>query len=255
MTLRMFDLSGRRALVTGSSQGLGLALARALASAGAELVLNGRDPDRLAAARASLEAEGHTARAMAFDVTDEAQVAEAIARIEAELGPIDILVNNAGMQVRAPLDDFPVESWRALMRLNLDSVFLVSQAVARPMIARGRGRIINIASVQSALARPSIAPYTASKGAVAMLTKGMCADWARHGLQINAIAPGYFRTEMNRALVEDADFTAWLTARTPARRWGEPAELAGAAIFLASDAATFVNGQILYVDGGITSVL
>lgn len=255
MTLRMFDLSGRRALVTGSSQGLGLALARALASAGAELVLNGRDPDRLAAASASLEAEGHTARAMAFDVTDEAQVAEAIARIEAELGPIDILVNNAGMQVRAPLDDFPVESWRALMRLNLDSVFLVSQAVARPMIARGRGRIINIASVQSALARPSIAPYTASKGAVAMLTKGMCADWARHGLQINAIAPGYFRTEMNRALVEDADFTAWLTARTPARRWGEPAELAGAAIFLASDAATFVNGQLLYVDGGITSVL
>ncbi|MFO1104836.1 MAG: SDR family oxidoreductase [Amaricoccus sp.] len=255
MSLRMFDLSGRRALVTGSSQGLGLALARALASAGAELVLNGRDPDRLAAARTSLAAEGHTARAMAFDVTEEAEVAEAVARIEAELGPIDILVNNAGMQIRAPLDDFPVESWRALMRLNLDSVFLVSQAVARPMIARGRGRIINIASVQSALARPSIAPYTASKGAVAMLTKGMCADWARHGLQINAIAPGYFRTEMNRALVEDADFTAWLTARTPARRWGEPAELAGAAIFLASDAASFVNGQTLYVDGGITSVL
>lgn len=255
MGLGMFDLSGRRALVTGSSQGLGLALARALAGAGAELVLNGRDPERLARARAGLEAEGRTAHAMAFDVTEATEVAEAVARIEAELGPIDILVNNAGMQVRAPLDEFPVDSWRALMRLNLDSVFLISQAVARPMITRGRGRIINVASVQSALARPSIAPYTASKGAVAMLTKGMCADWARHGLQINAIAPGYFRTEMNRALVADADFTAWLTARTPARRWGEPDELGGAAVFLASDAASFVNGQILYVDGGITSVL
>lgn len=248
---RLFDLGGRRALVTGSGQGIGFALAEGLAAHGATVVLNGRDPGRLAAAAERLPG----AAVAAFDVTDPDAVAEGVARIERAEGPIDILVNNAGMQFRAPLEDFPVEAWKRLIETNVSSLFYVGQAVARGMIARGRGRIINIASVQSELARPGIAPYTASKGAVRNLTRGMCTDWARHGLQVNAIAPGYFRTPLNRALVEDADFTAWLAKRTPAGRWGEVDELVGAAVFLASDAASFVNGHTLYVDGGITASL
>ena len=171
------------------------------------------------------------------------------------VGPIDILVNNAGIQRRGPLEDYPEETWRELMSANLDSVFYVSQAVARGMIKRKRGRIINIGSVQCELARPNIAPYTASKGGVKMLTKGMATDWGKHGLRVNAIAPGYFRTELNKALVEDDKFSAWLTGRTPMGRWGEVDELIGAAIFLASDASSFVNGHVLFVDGGITACL
>jgi gluconate 5-dehydrogenase len=254
MAAQQFDLTGRRALVTGSSQGIGLALARALAEAGARVVLNGRDEARLEAAAEALRGEGAAVETAAFDVTDEAAVEAAVAEIEAG-GALDVLVNNAGMQFRTALEDFPAERWREIMRVNVESVFLAGRTVARGMIARGRGRIINIGSVQSELGRPSIAPYAASKGAVKMLTRGMCADWARHGLQVNGIAPGYFRTPLNRALVENADFTAWLKARTPAGRWGEVEELGGAAVFLASDAASFVNGQMLYVDGGITAVL
>ena len=188
-------------------------------------------------------------------MTDPAAIAEAVVRIEAEVGPIDVLVNNAGIQRRGPLEDYPEETWRELMRANLDSVFFVAKAVARGMISRKRGRIINIGSVQSELARPNIAPYTASKGGVKMLTKGMATDWGRHGLRVNAIAPGYFRTELNKALVEDEKFSAWLTGRTPMGRWGDVEELVGAAIFLASDASSFVNGHILYVDGGVTACL
>jgi len=249
-----FDLAGRRALVTGSGQGIGFALARGLAEAGASLVLNGRDAAKLDRAAETLRAEGHSVEAAAFDVTDQAAVADAIGRIAAA-GPIDILVNNAGIQRRGPLDTFPAETWHEVMRTNLDSVFYVGQQVAQRMIARGRGKIINVCSVQSELGRPSIAPYAASKGAVKMLTKGMCADWARHGLQINGLAPGYFATELTKTLVEDAAFTAWLAARTPAGRWGRVEELAGAAVFLASAASDFVNGQIIYVDGGMTSVV
>jgi gluconate 5-dehydrogenase len=250
----LFDLTGRRALVTGSSQGIGLALAEGLAAYGAAVVLNGRDPARLEAARDRLAAAGHAVATSAFDVTDPTEVAEAVARIEAE-GPIDILVNNAGQQHRAPLEDFSHDRWDALFATNVTAVFFVAQAVARHMIPRGRGRIVNIASVQSELARPGIAPYTATKGAVRNLTRGMCADWARHGLQINAIAPGYFRTPLNQALIEDPAFDAWLRARTPAGRWGEVKELVGAAVFLSSDAASFVNGHTLFVDGGITTSL
>lgn len=249
MTFPLFDLSGRRALVTGSSQGIGLALAEGLAAHGATVILNGRDPDRLAKAAADLGAS-----TAAFDVTDPASVARAVAEIETE-GPIDILVNNAGIQHRAPLEDFPIDRWRALLETNVSSLFYVGQAVARGMIARGRGKIINIASVQSELARPGIAPYTAAKGAVRNLTRGMATDWARHGLQVNAIAPGYFRTPLNQALVDNPDFSAWLAARTPAGRWGEVGELIGAAVFLASDASSFVNGHTLFVDGGITTSL
>jgi gluconate 5-dehydrogenase len=250
-----FDLAGRRALVTGSGQGIGFALARGLAEAGARLVLNGRDADKLDRAAEMLRAEGHAVDCMAFDVTNQPAVAHAIGQIEASLGPIDILVNNAGIQRRGPLETFPAETWHAVIRTNLDSVFYVGQQVAQRMIGRGRGKIINVCSVQSELGRPSIAPYAASKGAVKMLTKGMCADWARHGLQINGLAPGYFATELTKTLVDDAAFTAWLSARTPAGRWGRVEELAGTAVFLASAASDFVNGQIIYVDGGMTSVV
>lgn len=251
MSVQLFNLKGRRALVTGSSQGIGLALARGLAEAGADLVLNGRDAGKLAAAAA--EVPGATT--LAFDVTDHEAARAAIDRFEAETGPIDILVNNAGMQHRAPLEDFPAAAFEKLLQTNIASVFHVGQACARHMIGRGRGKIINIASVQTALARPSIAPYTATKGAVGNLTKGMATDWARHGLQCNAIAPGYFDTPLNAALVADPQFSAWLEKRTPAGRWGNVEELVGAAIFLASDASSFVNGHILYVDGGITASL
>jgi gluconate 5-dehydrogenase len=248
MGLKLFDLTGKRALITGSSQGIGLALAKGLAEAGAQVVLNGRDGAKLAQAAAQIDG----AQLLAFDVTDHAAVRAAVDGFEAQVGPIDILVNNAGMQHRGPLEEFPPEAFERLLQTNIASVYHVGQAVGRHMIARGRGRIINIASVQSALARPGIAPYTATKGAVANLTKGMATDWARYGLQCNAIAPGYFVTPLNKALVDDPAFTAWLEKRTPAGRWGQVEELQGACIFLASDAASFVNGHILYVDGGIT---
>ncbi len=251
----LFDLAGRRALVTGSSQGIGLALARGLAEAGAAVALNGRDAAKLEAAAAALAAEGHDVATLPFDATDHAAVRAAVDGFEAGVGPIDILVNNAGMQHRAPLEAFPAEAFERLMRTNVSTVFNVGQACALHMIARGAGRIINIASVQTALARPGIAPYTASKGAVANLTKGMATDWAPHGLNVNAIAPGYFDTPLNAALVADPAFSAWLEKRTPAGRWGRVEELVGACVFLASDAASFVNGHTLFVDGGVTASL
>lgn len=251
MSLALFDLTGRTALITGGSQGIGFALAQGLAAAGARVILNGRDAAKLAAAAARIPG----AETLPFDVTDHAATRAAIDGLEAAGTALDILVNNAGIQHRAPLEDFPPDAFDRLLQTNVASVFHAGQAAARHMIARGRGRIINIASVQSALARPSIAPYTATKGAVANLTKGMATDWARHGLTCNAIAPGYFDTPLNAALVADPAFTAWLENRTPACRWGKVEELQGACIFLASDAASFVNGHILYVDGGITASL
>ena len=251
----LFSLSGKRALITGSSQGIGLALAHGLTDAGAALVLNGRDTAKLAEAAMSLRSKGATVHELAFDVTDHPGVLKAIDGFEADSGPIDILINNAGMQHRAPLEDFPPDAFEKLLQTNIASVFHVGQACARHMIARGAGKIINIASVQTALARPGIAPYTATKGAVGNLTKGMATDWAKHGLQCNAIAPGYFDTPLNAALVHDPEFSAWLEKRTPAGRWGKMEELVGACVFLASDASSFVNGHTLYVDGGITASL
>lgn len=255
MSLDIFSLAGKRALVTGSSQGIGLALAEGLARAGARIILNGRHLEKLQSAKRSLEAKGIVSSAAQFDVTNEEDVSAAVSYIEREQGPIDILVNNAGMQFRTPLEDFPLEKWRELMRVNVESAFIVGKAVAKGMIARRQGKIINISSVQSELGRPTIAPYTATKGAIKMLTKGMCADWAKHGIQVNAIGPGYFKTPLNQALVDNPEFSSWLEKRTPAGRWGTTDELIGAAIFLASPASSFVNGHILYVDGGITSVL
>jgi gluconate 5-dehydrogenase len=251
----LFSLSGRIAVVTGSSAGIGFALALGLGRAGATVVLNGRQPDKVAHAAQKLRGEGLSVREMPFDVTDSSAVRAAIEQIESTIGPISILINNAGMQRRGPLEDYPEETWHELMRTNVDSVFHVGQAVAKRMIPRGRGKIINICSVQSELGRPSIAPYTTTKGAVKMLTKGMAIDWGKHGLQVNGIGPGYFKTELNQALVDDPAFSDWLIARTPSRRWGELEDLIGAAVFLASDASNFINGQILYVDGGVTASL
>ncbi|WP_429301093.1 glucose 1-dehydrogenase [Paraburkholderia sp. GAS199] len=253
--LNLFDLSGRRALVTGSSTGIGYALARGLAAAGAEVVLNGRNEERLAEAVGRLRAEGAKVHAAGFDVTSADDVDAAIGAIERDIGALDILVNNAGMQRRAPLEQFSHAQWQELMKTNVDSVFLVGQSVARHMIGRGRGKIINICSVQSELGRPNIAAYTASKGAVKMLTKGMAIDWGQHGIQVNGLGPGYFKTELTEALVNDETFNNWLIGRTPSRRWGEVDDLVGAAVFLASNASNFVNGHILYVDGGVTATL
>ena len=248
MSHPLFSLAGRRALITGASQGIGLALAQGLAQAGAQVVLNGRDPTCAEAAAATIPG----AETLVFDVTDHAAVRAAVDGYEARGKPIDILVNNAGIQHRAPLEDFPPEAFEHLLQTNIASIFHVGQAVARHMILRGQGKIINLASVNAAVARPTIAPYTATKGAVANLTKGMAADWARHGLNCNAIAPGYIETPLNAPLLSDPAFTDWLKQRTPAGRWAQPQELQGACIFLASDAASFVNGHVLYVDGGIT---
>lgn len=250
----LFNLAGRRALVTGSATGIGYAIAAALGGAGAKIVLNGRSEDRLVAAAALLEAKGVKVETARFDVTNPAEVTAAVREIEAD-SSIDIVVNNAGIQRRGPLERFNDDHWRELMATNVDSVYYVSKAIAPGMIRRGRGKIINIGSVQCEHARPGIAPYTASKGAVRNLTRGMCADWARYGLQINAIAPGYFQTHLNKALADDPAFDTWLRGRTPAQRWGRLEDLHGLAVFLASDASNFVNGQTIFVDGGITSVL
>lgn len=255
MTLQMFDLTNQRALITGSSQGIGFALARGLAGAGAEIVLNGRDEAKLSAAADELRKGGATVHQLSFDATDHEAVKAAVDGFEAATGPIDILINNAGMQHRCELHNFPADAFERLLQTNVASVFHVGQAVARHMIERGKGKIINIASVQTSLARPGIAPYTATKGAVGNLTKGMATDWAQYGLNCNAIAPGYFDTPLNAALVADDEFSAWLAKRTPAGRWGDVDELVGAAVFLSSAASSFVNGHTLYVDGGITASL
>ena len=251
----LFDLTGRVALITGSSRGIGLALARALASAGARVVLNGRDPATLAAASALLAAEGVVTAVSAFDVTDEPGATAAIAALERDVGAIDVLINNSGITVRAPLEDFDTADWERIMATNLTGAFKVGRAVARHMIPRRRGKLVNVCSINSELARYSITPYVTSKGGLKNLTKGMAIDWARHGIQVNGIGPGYFATDLTAPLVADAEFSAWLGKRVPAGRWGDVKELGGTAIFLASAASDFMTGQVLYVDGGMSAGL
>jgi gluconate 5-dehydrogenase len=252
----LFDLAGKTALVTGSSDGLGLAMARGLAAAGAGIVLNGRDERKLAATAKSFEAAGRPALARAFDVADEASVLAAFEHFDAAGVEIDILVNNAGIQLRKPMLDLKTEEWRRVVDTHLTGSFQVGREAARRMIARGRGgKIINIASLASEVARATISPYVAAKGGVRMLTRSMAAEWARYDIQANAIGPGYIATEMNRALLDDPVFDAWVKGRTPSGRWGKPDDLIGVTVFLASPASAYVNGQIIYVDGGLLAVI
>jgi len=255
MSLSLFSLADKIALVTGSGQGIGLALAEGLSDAGAHVVLNGRDKAKLERAQQTLAAAGRKASIAPFDVTDQKAVEAGVAMIEAEIGPIEILINNAGMQRRAPITEFPVEGWHEVMNTNLHSVFYVTQAVTKRMVPRKRGKIISIGSVMSELGRATIIPYTASKGAVKMMTRGLAAELGKYNIQANAIGPGYFATEINAALIADEAFSSWVCSRTPAGRWGETKELAGAAIFLSSAASDYVNGHLLMVDGGLTSVV
>ena len=248
---QLFSLEGKRVLLTGSARGIGFLLARGLGEAGAEVIVNATTKEGAEQGAAKLRELGLRAHAKAFDVTQSAQVQQAVDEIEAEWGPIDILVNNAGIQRRRPFLEFPEQDWNDVIAVNQTAVFLVSQTVAKKMVERQRGKIINIGSMQSELGRDTITPYAASKGAVTMLTRGMCVELARHNIQVNAIAPGYFVTEMTQALADDPAFTGWLTKRTPAARWGKPEELIGAAVFLASGASDFVNGHLLFVDGGM----
>ncbi|MDQ6917212.1 MAG: glucose 1-dehydrogenase [Pseudomonadota bacterium] len=248
-----FDLSGRRALITGSGGGLGFAIARGLARAGAEVVLNGRNRDKLDAAQRSLSGEALNAHAVSFDVTDASAVGEAIADIEQRIGPLDVVVNNAAVNRRLPLAEVSDAQWRELMAANLDAPFFVSRAVIPGMKARRRGKIVNICSLASDIGRPNIVPYATSKGGLKMLTRALAVELAPHNVQVNGIAPGFFKTDMNAPLIADAEFSAWVARRTPAGRWGEPPEIAGAAVFLASGAADYVTGHIVYVDGGFSA--
>ena len=251
-TINLFDIKGKVALITGSTQGLGLSFARGLAAAGSKVILNGRNKNKLKSTVVDFKNLGYDAFGYSFDVCNENELKKAVEKIKTEVGQIDILVNNAGVQVRGPLENFELDSWKKIIDVNLTGAFLVSKTIVKDMILRRSGKIINICSVQSSLARQDITPYTASKGGIKNLTKGMATEWAKYNIQVNGIAPGYFKTELTEALLQNSQFDAWLRDRTPAGRWGEPEELVGALIFLSSDASTFVNGHILYVDGGIT---
>ena len=255
MSTKLFDLSGRTALVTGSSRGLGRAIAQGLADAGASVILNGVDAARLAAAADEMGAAGCKVSTACFDVTDEAAITAAFERFDAEGIAVDILVNNAGMQFRKPMVELATADWRRVIETNLTSAFVIGREAGRRMVERRRGKIINIGSLTSELARATVAPYTVAKGGIKMLTRAMTAEWAVHNVQANAIGPGYMLTDMNQALIDNPSFDAWVKGRTPAGRWGKPEELIGAAVFLASSASDYVNGQILYVDGGMVSVL
>ena len=255
MTLSLFDLSGRTALVTGSSRGLGRAIAEGMAKAGARLIVNSTDPARVETAIAEFRSAGHLAEGVAFDVTDEAAVVRAFEGLDAKGIAIDVVVNNAGIQMRKPLIEFTSAEWRKVIETNLTSAFIIGREAAKRMIPRKRGKIINIGSLGSELARPTVGPYTAAKGGIKTLTRSMAVEWAASGIQANAIGPGYMLTDMNQALVNNADFNNWLMSRIPAKRWGRPDELIGAAIFLASSASDYVNGQIIYVDGGMLAAM
>jgi gluconate 5-dehydrogenase len=255
MSQRLFDLSGRVVLVTGSTRGLGRAMAEGLAAAGAQVIVNGTDAGRVDAAVREFIAAGYAAEGAAFDVTDEAAVVRAFEGFDERGLAVDILVNNAGIQLRKPMVELSTAEWHKVLDANLTSAFVVGREAGRRMVARGRGKVINIGSLTSELARATIAPYTVAKGGIKMLTQAMAAEWAAHGVQANAIGPGYMLTDMNQALIDNPVFDAWVKGRTPAKRWGKPEELVGVAVFLASSASDYVNGQIIYVDGGMTAVL
>jgi gluconate 5-dehydrogenase len=250
-TLSLFNLKGRTVLISGSGSGIGFALAEGLAGAGAKIILNGRNESKLDDAEKKLLKSGAEVSKLVFDVTRSDEVKTAIKNYENNEGPIDILINNAGINLRKPFENFEEKEWKNILDININGAMIVSQAVAPFMIDRKAGKIINICSAQSELGRPTIVPYAVSKGAIKMLTKGLCAEWAKYNIQVNGIGPGYFETELTQPLQDDPKFDEWFRNRTPAGRWGKPSELIGAAVFLASDAANYVNGHILYVDGGL----
>lgn len=251
-----FDLSGRRALVTGSSRGIGLSIALSLLQAGAHVVVHGRSEKTVdeTASQFASDFGPDAVSTAAFDITDEDSVVDGIRRIE-QVGPLDILVNNAGVQHREAMLDVSLADWDRVLRTNLTSAFLVGRTVARGMIERGSGAVVNICSVQTELARPTIAAYTAAKGGLRNLTRAMTAEWAGRGVRANGVAPGYIRTELTQALVDDPDFSAWVLGRTPVGRWGEPEDVGGAVVWLSSDASRYVSGQVVFVDGGMTAVV
>jgi gluconate 5-dehydrogenase len=251
MSQNLFDLTGKNILITGSSRGIGFALAAGLGKAGGNIIINGTNKDRLATTLKDLTDKKILAHGSVFNVCDESSVHKQITHIEKDVGPIDILINNAGIQIRGPLEEFDLKDWRRILDVNLTGAFMTSKTVVKGMIERKRGKIINICSIQSELARPSIAPYAASKGGLKLLTQSMATEWGKYNVQVNGIAPGYFKTEMTRELYENKEFDAWLCERTPANRWGDPSELVGAAIFLASEASDYVNGHVIFVDGGL----
>jgi gluconate 5-dehydrogenase len=257
MTMKgqLFDLTGRTALITGSSRGLGRAMAEGMAEAGAAIVLNGADAGRLAGAAAELRAAGYTVHEARFDVTNEDEIVAAFAALDAQGIAVDILVNNAGIQFRRPMLELETADWRRVIETNLTSAFVIGREAAKRMVPRKSGKIINIGSLTSDAARATVAPYTVAKGGIKMLTRAMTAEWAEHGIQANAIGPGYMLTDMNQALVDNPSFNAWVIGRTPAKRWGKPGELVGVAVFLASPASDYVNGQLIFVDGGMLAVL
>lgn len=255
MSIDLFNLRGRTALITGSARGLGFAIADGLAAAGARVIINGTTEAGVGNAVSTLRDKGRAADGFVFDVTDEAAIVVAFARFDAADIAIDILVNNAGIQLRKPMIELATAEWQKVLDVNLTSAFVIGREAAKRMIPRGRGKVINIGSLTSTLARATVAPYTVSKGGIKMLTQAMAAEWAAHGIQANAIGPGYMITDMNQALIDNPSFDAWVKARTPSKRWGRPEELIGAAVFLASPASDYVNGQIIFVDGGMTAIL
>ena len=255
MTKKLFDLTGKVALVTGATQGLGYAIAKGLAQHGATVAISARNPEKLETALNNLKNQGIDAYGYMFDVTDAEEVLIGIDAMEYELGKIDILVNNAGINKRSPIESFPEKDWDEVINTNLTGIYKVSKQVVQAMIERKSGKIINMCSLMSEAGRTSTAAYAAAKGGVKMLTKAMATEWAKHNIQVNGIGPGYFETDMTDPLKKDEKFNTWLCERTPAGRWGKPDELVGTAVFLASDASNFVNGQVIYVDGGILASL
>ncbi len=250
-SLSLFSLQGKTALITDSGSGIGFALAQGLAGAGAKVILNGRNEEKLAEAKTKIRKQGYEVTSLIFDVSNSEEVKKAIEDYEKNIGPIDILVNNAGINIRKNFEEFEEADWKKILDINIQGAMIVSQVVAPAMIKRKSGKIINICSMQSELGRPSIVPYAVSKGGIKMLTKALCAEWGKYNIQVNGIGPGYFETELTKPLMEDQEFDKWLRGRTPSGRWGKPEELVGAAVFLASAAGNYVNGHILYVDGGL----
>lgn len=256
MSLELFSLKGKRALVTGGTHGLGMAIAKGLAEAGADIIINARSGQKLEKAAGEYKEAGITVHTSLFDVTDEEKVVESITKIETEIGPIDILVNNAGIIKRVPLLDMKVDEYREVLDIDLVGPFIMAKHVVPGMIRRGHGKIINMCSMMSELGRDTVSAYAAAKGGLKMLTKNMATEWAKYNIQANGIGPGYFATEQTAPIrVNGHPFNDFIIQRTPAGRWGDPADLAGTAIFLASKASDFVNGLIVYVDGGILATI